>query len=751
MSLSVLSFVTGIIVVQQFSALPELAYLLAIILLILLFAFFRYWLLVFFFFGMVWAIAFANIRLADRLPDEKQGKIIQVEGKVVGLPKYDDRRVRFDFAPFQSKNNLPEKIRLNWYFPKQQIKAGQTWLLTVKLKKPYGLFNSSGFDYEGWLFSQNIAATGYVRDKPAPQLISTKPLWKSVDVIRQHISDKLTILLKDSKNISVVKALTIGVKYELSPEQWKVFRQTGTVHLLAISGLHIGLISGLAFFVSLWLGGRFGVTSPQKQAAIIAISIATFYSALAGFSLPTQRSLLMLSIVMMTLVWQRNITPVNTLSITMLAVLLYDPLAVLSVGFWLSFLAVFLIVYSLAGRLGKAGYWQGAIKIHFITALGLAPLLIFYFQQFSIIAPIANFITVPIISLLVVPLCLLGVMLMFLSSTLASYVFDWVDHVLQGLWLVLIKMAELPFASITVIPPPTYTLPFALLGMLILLAPKGMPARYLGVVLLLPLLFVSIEKPKDGAVVMTLLDVGQGLSAVIETKKHTLVFDTGAKYSEQFDMGSTVVLPFLKSKGIDIVDILLISHGDNDHIGGAGSILKQTNVSQVLTSVPNKLKQYSPTQCQAEQSWVWDQVNFEILSPTIGSQIGDNNNSCVLKVTSKQGSFLLTGDIEKSAEYWLLDNKVEKLASDVLIAPHHGSKTSSTLAFLTKVDADIILIPSGYRNRFSFPHKQVIKRYKELGIDWVNTSDHGALTVSYSLGKIVIKSARLEKRKYWNN
>lgn len=751
MVFSALSFLTGIVVVQQFSVLPETIWLLCFLFLALCFTFLRYWRLMFFTVGMMWAIYFANTYLTDRLAGHLQGQQIQVEGKVVGLPQHDERKVRFNFAVSKQGNTLPEKIRLSWYSPKEKIETGQIWQFTVKLKKPHGRFNPGGFDYERWLFMQNIGATGYIRNKPKPRLIATEPLWEGFDNIRQLIANKLTELLKDTDNMGVIKALTIGDRTDISKKQWEVFRKTGTVHLLAISGLHIGLIAGLVYFLALKTSISLTVTSPQKIAAIVAIAMAIFYSALAGFSLPTQRALLMLTIAMAAIFWQRNILPFNTLALALMAVLLFDPLAVLSVGFCLSFLTVVLIIYCLAGRIGKTGYWFGALKIHWSAAIGLAPLLLFYFQQVSIVSPMANFLAVPIISLLVVPLCLIAVILMFFSTALAQHIFFLVNNILQGLWLVLSNLAELPFASAILSSPPLYTIPLALGGALILLSPRGLPARWLGLVLLLPLLFVDREKPKSGEITMTLLDIGQGLSAVIETTNHVLVFDTGAKYSQHYDMGSAVVIPFLKNKAINVVDTLVISHGDNDHIGGADSIIEQIKVEAILTSVPNMLDKYSPTRCQSGQIWVWDQVDFEILAPASGALFGGNNNSCVLKVSSKNGAILLTGDIEAEAENWLLKKYSQQLASNVMVAPHHGSKSSSSLAFLRQVNPAFILIPAGYQNRFSFPHKQVIQRYNAMNVSWFNVAEQGALIVALKKDGLKVNSTRQSESKYWNN
>ena len=312
-------------------------------------------------------------------------------------------------------------------------------------------------------------------------------------------------------------------------------------------------------------------------------------------------------------------------------------------------------------------------------------------------------------------------------------------------------MVELPYATLSSFQPSMMSLLLAMLGVAIILAPKGMPARWLGALFLLPLSFVVGDKPHRGNVRITLLDVGQGLSTVVETQNHTLVFDSGAKYSNSYDMGNAVVIPFLKSKGIEKIDKLIISHGDNDHIGGTESILKEAQVKEILTSATEMLVNPSAELCESGQGWEWDQVTFTMLGPGIGELEGENNNSCVLKISSKTGSVLLTGDIEKPAEDWLVDHYSGQLQNDILIAPHHGSNTSSTLNFLKQVAPKTVLIPAGYKNRFAFPHPKVLARYKAINANWWNTADSGALVVETSDNELVIKSMRAEHRKYWNN
>jgi competence protein ComEC len=474
------------------------------------------------------------------------------------------------------------------------------------------------------------------------------------------------------------------------------------------------------------------------------------YSALAGFSIPTQRALIMLIVVMGGVYLQRKVRPLNTLVTALFVVCLVDPLSVLSAGFWLSFLAVTLIVYSLAGRIGRLSYWRSMLKIQWVAAIGLAPLVIFYFQQVSIIAPVANLIAVPIISIIIVPLALLGVMLTFIWPTISALLLGLLDFILYALLWVLSALSELPFATLDNPGGSVWVMLLALTGSFILLVPKGFPGRWLGLVLFFPLLFARVEAPKPGAVKMTLLDVGQGLSAVIQTAKHTLVFDTGAKVSVQFDMGTHVLLPFLRAQNIDKIDKLIISHSDNDHIGGADSLLQGIGVDQVVCSVTEPLEKYSPVLCRAGQSWQWDGVNFTMLAPGEIRHKGENNQSCVLRIASEHGNILLTGDIENEAEQWLVDEYATHLQAEILIAPHHGSKTSSTLPFLHSVNPDYILISAGYRNRFGFPHTSVLQNYRKINAEWLNTADAGAIIVRVDEKAITVESFREQEAKYWH-
>ncbi|MGR9115964.1 MAG: DNA internalization-related competence protein ComEC/Rec2 [Gammaproteobacteria bacterium] len=746
------AFTLGVLLVQQLPELPGPEWLAAGLAALGLCLGLRYWKCVMFMAGLIWAIVFADRELSERLPKDLEAQIIKVSGQVTGLPVPTEQRVRFDFSVNPNVEGVPSKLRLSWYYPEQPVKAGQQWAFAVKLKRPHGNLNPGGFDYERWLFGEGIGAVGYVRNKPPPVLLLESSNWYDVSVWRQTLSDSLDRVLAAKPNKGVIKALTIGDRNQLSSRQWDIFRQTGTVHLMAISGLHIGLIAGLMYFLvsKFWVWAGFLSSSPQKIAAAVSLLVAVLYSALAGFSVPTRRALVMLSVVMLAVVWQRNARPANTLSLALFAVLLFDPLAILSAGFWLSFVAVSMIAFSVAGRLVPEPGWRLAIRLHGLTALALSPFLLFYFQQISLVAPVANFVAVPIVSLLVVPVALLASALLGAVPSFAELLLVLVDSILQGLNELLAGFADLPFAYLTSGQPSVFALILAVGGLLMLLAPRGIPARWLGSVMLLPLFFVETVKPRPGEVVFTLLDVGQGLSAVVQTAHHALVFDAGARFDSGFDMGEAVLVPFLRRQGVNELDVFVGSHGDNDHVGGAAALMKSVAVKKIYSSVPDAFNRNQSERCEAGMNWVWDRVRFTMLAPGRRLFLMDNDNSCVLRVESEFGSLLLTGDIEQQAEAWLVQIHGGQLQSDVLVAPHHGSNTSSTLPFLTAVKPAIALIPAGYKNRFGFPDDEVLRRYTEHGIKWFNAAEYGALTVHLAKPGLLLSSQRLDRGRYWN-
>ncbi len=489
---------------------------------------------------------------------------------------------------------------------------------------------------------------------------------------------------------------------------------TGTNHLIAISGLHLGLIAGLIYFLARTLWRQFHFATQFIPAPIIASIFAfvgaLFYAALAGFSLPTQRALIMIAVFLIGLLWSRRLLVSNVVCFAVVLILLLDPFSILAADFWLSFTAVMLILYITRYRISNQSPLRRWIQLQCLLSLALSPFLIFWFKQFPLYSVFANLFAIPIIGFIVVPLILLAMILLLPFPRVAESIYGLVDKISHLHWTYLEFLQQQNNAIIPIAVSNRGSLIIAIIGIVILLMPKGLPGRWVGGMLLLPLLFPIRASLKPGEFEFSLLDVGQGLSAVIKTRENTLVYDAGARFSERFNIGDAVTTPYLRDKSITQISMLMISHGDNDHIGGANRLIEQFKIDRILTSVPEKLSISSAERCYAGQQWNWDGVEFEVLHPPLESNFTGNNASCVLKVSSAQGSVLLTGDIERQAEKSLINNMREQIKADILLAPHHGSKTSSSNEFIAKTAPDHAVISAGYRNRFGFPKQDIMSR-----------------------------------------
>jgi competence protein ComEC len=473
---------------------------------------------------------------------------------------------------------------------------------------------------------------------------------------------------------------------------------------------------------------------------------------LAGFGIPARRAVIMVTVIMLAVIINRRSSLGPALCLAAVVTLLVDPLSVLSAGWWLSFWAVVLIAYLAVGRHGRQGFGGRWIYIHVLLALGMLPILLVFFQSASLVAPLANVIAVPWVGMLVVPLALLGSLVTFLHAATGELLLVVAASLLEPVWFWLDWLAEAPFSTWQQHQPIVWTLLPGVSGLLLLLAPRGIPGRWLGLVLLLPVFLVQPGRPGPGEVRLTLLDVGQGLATVVQTQHHVLVYDAGPGFSEAFDTGAAVVIPFLRSQGIRSIDTLVVSHGDNDHIGGVPSLLSVYPAGRIISSVPGKIAPATAEHCLRGQHWMWDGVNFGVLHPLTASVPPGNNTSCVLKIEGHGGQgILLTGDIEREAEDILLREQGEALHSAVLVVPHHGSNTSSSPEFLTQVDPAVALFPAGYLNRFRFPKQAVLERYDSRGVDWYQTGLAGAITVNLGVAaqEPAITLYREQKRRYW--
>ena len=713
--------------------------------------------------GFWWAWWIAAAILAQELPAELEGKDLIAEGVIASLPAINDERSRLEFALERLRDGdhdltHPDRIQLSWYGRERlALRAGERWRFTVRLKRPHGFMNPGGFDYEGWLFRHRLRATGYVRPDGEARRLPSTPYEYPLLRARQALADDMEQALAGRRYAGIVEALAIGESRDIDAGQWEVLTATGIVHLVAISGSHITLIAGLVFFIArrAWLlWPRLALRWPApKAAAVAALAAAAIYSGLDGFSVPSQRALMMITVVMIAVLRQRATRPSQILAVALLLVLIWDPLAVMEAGFWLSFAAVAVIFYGMGARLGARGLWWQLGRTQLLVAVGLLPLMLVLFQRVSLVSPLANLVAVPWVSFVTVPVTLIGAALAPWWPTAAAWALALADMTLAWLWPLLQWLTDSGFAQWSQPAPPAWTLLPAAAGALLLLAPAGVPGRWVGLILLMPLMVVAPVRPPPGEAWLTLLDVGQGLSAVIRTADHSLVFDTGSAFSASFDAGAAAVAPYLRAVGVGRVDTVIVSHGDSDHIGGFKSLVKQVAMDAVISSVPAKVAPLAAQvqDCHAGQRWQWDGVDFEIIYPIPELATRGNDASCVLRVSTPGAVMLLPGDIEKRSEKALLAAAPALLHADVLVAPHHGSNTSSTAPFLDAVRPRYVLFAVGYRNRYGFPKSQVVERYRSLDAQLLESAAEGAITVRISPGGVAApESYRRQARRYWH-
>ena len=706
--------------------------------------------------GAAWFVLRAHWVLSAGLPAELAGRDLWVEGRVAGIPVANARGLRFELeteslalaggGPGRAgPEGRPLRLRLFYYRPPRAPAAGERWRLKVRLRPPQGFYNPGGFDYEAWLFVRRVRATGYVRPDPANRRLDS---GVGVDRLRQDLVEGIHRAAGGRAAAGLLAALAAGERSGITPDQWETAVATGTSHLLAISGLHVGLVAGWAFFLARWLwnlcgGGRW--LAAPRAAAPLALGLGGAYALLAGFGIPTQRALVMLAVWLGAVAAGRAVEPARGLALAAVAVLAFDPLAVLSAGFWLSFAAVAVILLALgAGRGGPS--WRRWWRVQWAVSLGLAPVLLLWFGQVSLAAPLANLLAVPVVGLWVVPLALAGSALLLAGQGgTAQPLLAGAAWALELLWQVLAWLGEGEWARWWRPAPPAWLALAAFGGLALWWRGAGLPGRWAALAWALPLFLWQPPRPAAGTFWFTLLDVGQGLAAVVRTRHHALVYDTGARFSERFDAGRAVLVPYLRQAGIRRVDLLVVSHGDNDHIGGAASLVAALPVARVLSSVPRRLP--GARTCRAGQAWRWDGVDFRILSPPPGRAGAGNDASCVLRVAAPGASLLLPGDIEAAAEARLL---AAGPAARVLVAPHHGSRTSSTAAFVGAVAPEVVLFPAGRRNPYGHPHPAVVARYRAAGARLYQSGCHGALELRFRDGRPELRAHRLRRPRPWH-
>jgi competence protein ComEC len=699
--------------------------------------------------GFAWCWIAVSGRLEQRLDPALEGDNLELRGTVASVPQLFEAGTRFRFAT-EPTPGVPPLLELTLYDRSVAPKAAEHMLVLAKLRRPRGFSNPGGYDHEARLLREGIGASGYVKSVSAEGRDWSDIARSPVLTARAAVADAIRDALGTRPASGIVAGLAVGLQDALSREQWRELARSGTSHLMAISGMHIGMFATvtawLALRVQRWRQGK-GALGARRDAAVLAGTLAAFgYSLLAGWSVPTQRTMIMIAMVAVALLLRRRVGVANALALGAIAVLLLDPLAPLAVGFWLSFGAVSAILLASTGGLANTAIVAGFAQAQLAVTVGLVPVLAACFGNVSLVSALVNIVAIPLYTLLIVPAIMVGTALAMAVPTAGAAALGGIAAVIEVTWPLISTPAAWPVATWGVASLPAWGWIVLVAGAVAAILPLPAPGRVAGALIVAAICAWRAAPPPPGSAHFALLDVGQGLAAVVETRRHVLVYDTGPAFRSGADTGSLVVEPYLRSRGLRQVDMLVASHDDGDHAGGSASLAGLTTVRRFVASgqALDGIGVGRAERCHTGIRWTWDGVDFEWLHPASPLLSKDNDRSCVLLVRAGNEALLLTGDIQQDAETEMLARGLPA-GITMVVVPHHGSRTSSGQGLVDAIQPRWALVPAGYRNRWGFPASSVVQRWSASGAQLLNTATSGA--IEFDLGLAEPMSAPAEWRR----
>ena len=697
-----------------------------------------------------WSLHNFHLRLEDQLDPELAGQRIQVKGVISSIPAKSSDLLRFRFRiddEYRSAG-LPTTLLVYWYQDWPELSVGEHWQLELKVKPPWGAVNFQGADKERWLFSQGIGGLGTVRD--GHQLRDTGASRFPINSIREKVLQSISKQLTDERERGVVQALATADRSGLASGDRRLLMVTGTSHLLAISGLHVGLAAAGGMWLSRILLWFLPISKMGGLTLLVSIAggllSAGCYAALAGFGTPTLRSVLMLFTAMTAVLLCRAIHPLRAWVMSLSVILLIDPFAPLGAGLWFSFLAVAALLQVFLPRTGKLPWWKTLLMAQAGVVLVLLPVSAAWFYTFSPTGFVANLLAIPWVSFLVVPPVLAGLTVLPFSEMMAGTFWSFAGTASSILFQFLGFIDQFQGPLSTMAPPSAVQVALALLGAFVLLLPRGIPARLMGLFLILPLFFPPGQRTPAGTIEVEILDVGQGTAVLVSSGRQSLLYDSGPGDGKEHNLVRGVIAPALARLGPQAPQQVVVSHGDLDHAGGLQSLLKLYPEAQYHANLPEPHS--AADNCRTPWQWTWPEISLETLHPSPGLPYLANDSSCVISVSSAGNQLLLSGDISETVENRLVIRGLT--AHRVLLVPHHGSKSSSSPAFISRLQPVVAIATASLGNRFNFPRPEIRRRYEAQGTKFWSTGDCGALRlVLFPDGDLKSSSARRERKRIW--